>query len=173
MRRRTLIQLALATLLLTGIFVGYGFWYTAVGKSSAEAVALDKEIQKKEHDSERARATKDALLSLEAEEMGMQNYLVRQDDIVPFLGALEQAGTSLGSVVEVLSVSAEPSDTRSRLLLSLKIAGTFDSVLRTLGSIEYGAYDCTVESITFDTTPGEEGAVWTAAATFSFGTQTP
>jgi len=174
MKRSALIQLAVALMLLAGVIGVYVFWYASVGKSSVEAATLSEAIRTKSQDSARVAAAKVALESLSEDEAAMRAYLVREQDIVPFLGTLEQTGTSLGANVEVVSVSTERKDNRSQIQLSLKITGSFDAVLRTLGAIEYGPYDSAIQSVTFDTVPAEAGAAasWTAVATFTLGTQT-
>jgi hypothetical protein len=51
--------------------------------------------------------------------------------------------------------------------MSLRIVGSFDAVMRTLGAIEYQAYDTTLANVTLDTPTGEN---WTASASFLVGT---
>ena len=173
MKTRTLIQLAVAVLLLMGAVGAYLAWYSTVERLSESATALSTQIQEKGQDSARIQGARDALESLVADEEAMRAYLVQQADIVSFLTAIEDTGTGLGSSVEVVSVSAEPNGEASRILLALRITGSFDAVLRTVGAIEYGPYDSSVESVTLDTVPGETAGMWTAAASFSIGTQAP
>lgn len=173
MKTRTLIQLIVAGLLFLGAVGAYLAWYATVGKLSASADALSVQIQEKGQDSARIRSAKEALESLVADEEAMRAYLVQQANIVSFLSAIEDTGTGLGSSVEVVSVSAESKGETNSILLSLKITGSFDAVLRTIGAIEYGPYDSSVESVTLDTVAGETAGVWTAAASFSIGTQAP
>ena len=174
MKRTSLIQLVTALVVFAVSLGVYSFWYSLVGKASVEAAGLSEEIRTKSQDSARVAAAKVALESLAEDEAAMHAYLVREQDIVPFLGTLEDTGVSLGSSVEVVSVAADSQGERSRIQLSLKITGTFDAVLRTLGAIEYGPYDSAIQSVTFDTVPveGAVAAPWTAAATFTLGTQT-
>ncbi len=171
MKRASLIQLVIALIVFVAAVGAYGFWYSLVGKASVEAATLSKEIYTKSQDSARVAAAKVALESLAEDEAAMRAYLVREQDIVPFLSTLEDTGVSLGSKVEVASVSADSKGERSHIQLSLKITGSFDAVLRTLGAIEYGPYDSAIQSVTFDTVPSEGTAAWTAAATFLLGTQ--
>jgi flagellar basal body-associated protein FliL len=172
MKRTSLIQLVIAIVMFAAALGVYGFWYSLVGKASVEAAALSEEIRTKSQDSARVAAAKVALESLAEDEAAMHAYLVREQDIVPFLGTLEDTGTSLGSNVVVASVAADSKGERSQLKLSLKITGSFDAVLRTLGAIEYGPYDSAIQSVTFDTVPVEGAApAWTATATFTLGTQ--
>lgn len=172
MRRLTLIQLVLAIILFLGVLGAYMFWYASVGRLSVEAASLSDEIRTKSQDSARVAAARVALESLAEDEAAMRAYLVREQDIVSFLGTLEETGAALGASVEVVSVAADTKNERGQLALSLKIAGPFDAVERTLGAIEYGPYDSAIQSVTFDTVITEAGnAGWTAAATFTLGTQ--
>lgn len=171
MRRLALVQLAFALGILFVVLSVYGAWYVIVGKTSAEAAALAEQIRIKGEDSARIKAAQEALESLGEDEAAVRAYLVREADIVPFLGGLERTGTTLGSTVEVVSVGAE-TGTPPAIALSLKITGSFDAVMRTLGVIEYGPYESRVVSMTLDTVTNESGAaVWTAATTFRIGTQ--
>ena len=173
MRRIALIQFIVALLVLFGVLGAYAFWYHSVGKASAQAAQLASEIRTKTEDSARVESAREALASLAEDEASIQGYLIRQQDIVTFLEGLESSGTTLGATVEVVSVSAETKKTPAHIALSLKISGSFDAVLRTLGSIEYGPYDSSVTGLTLDTVIGEDGtATWNAATTLTIGTRT-
>jgi len=173
MKRIALIQLVLALALFAIVAGGYALWYASVGSLSATSARLAEEIQGKSKDSARIHAATAALSSLEANEASVRAYLVRTSDIVPFLESIEQTGTELGATVDVVSVAAETAG-RPHLALSLKVQGSFDAVMRTIGAIEYGPFDSTLTGLTFDTVETADGvAVWTAATSFSIGTQPP
>lgn len=174
MRHAALIQLVIALAVLAGVLGAYGAWYVAVGRASATAAALAKEIEAKTQESARVQSAREALATLAEDEASIQAYLIREEDIVSFLERLESSGAALGSSVEVVSVGAEEGGERSHIRLSLKIAGSFDAVLRTLGAIEYGPYDSAVSSLTLDTLPAETGPSgrWTANVTLTLGTRT-
>lgn len=169
--RRTLIELGIAALILLGTIGVYTFCAYVVEDARADAEALSKELRIKSEDAAKVAAAKEALTVLAADEASMQSYLVRQEDIVPFLSTLERKGSALGAALQVVSVSKETSGTRGRILLAVKISGSFDAVQRTLGAIEYGPYDSSVQQVTFDTTTGEGGRTWNAVATFALGTR--
>ncbi|MES2668440.1 MAG: hypothetical protein V4644_01995 [Patescibacteria group bacterium] len=175
MMKRTLIQLGISFLVLASVLGAYAFCYNVLVAAKADAAALAAEIGKKSQEASRIQETRDALEGLAADEAVMQGYLIRQEDIVPFLTMLEERARELGSTLEVVSVSAEKGAERGRILLSLRVDGSFDAVLRTLGSIEYGPYDAQIQSVTFDTPGNAMGTstapLWTAAATFAFGTR--
>ncbi|KND46855.1 MAG: hypothetical protein AB199_00265 [Parcubacteria bacterium C7867-004] len=176
MRRAAFIQFILAVVLL-GLLIGaYAFWYNRVSTMSATASKLAVDIQTKSQESSRIQAAKAALSSLGEEEAGIRQYFVPASGIVPFLESLEQTGKGFAADVEVLSVAANPAKNagvdRDHLSLSLKITGPFDSVIRTLGAIEYGPYDSVLTSLTFDTaSAGATTTAWSAAATFDIGTR--
>lgn len=174
MRHAALIQLSLALAVLVGVLTAYGAWYVVVGQASATSAALATEIETKTQESARVASAREALETLATDEASIQAYFIRQEDIVTFLERLESSGTALGSVVEVVSVGAEDGDERPHIRLSLKITGSFDAVMRTLGAIEYGPYDSAITSVTLDTLPSENGPSgrWTAAATLTLGTRT-
>ncbi|HWH16114.1 MAG TPA: hypothetical protein VNU25_00810 [Candidatus Paceibacterota bacterium] len=174
MRHAALIQLSLAIVLFVGVLGAYSAWYVTVGQASATSAALAKEIETKTQESARVASAREALETLAADEASIQAYLIRQEDIVSFLERLEGSGTSLGSSVEVVSVGAETGGERPHIRLSVKITGSFDAVMRTLGAIEYGPYDSAVTSVTLDTLPTESGPSgrWTASATLTLGTRT-
>lgn len=171
MRRRTLFQLLGALLLLLGIAGAYGGWYAVVRTQSAEAARLLEEVRVKSEDSARLKAAREALERIANDENAVTGYLVRQEDIVAFLGTLEQAGSTMGAVVEVESVSAETEGARDAIVLSLSIRGSFDAVLRTVGAIEYGPYDSSITSLTLDSVATDEGrtGTWNASVTARFG----
>lgn len=156
------------------VLVAYTFWYGAVGSVSAHAAALANEIAMKSENTTRIAAAKTTLASLAVDEQAVHGYFVSAGDIVPFLEHLESTGRALGAKIEVVSVGAEPATPREHLRLSLKLSGSFDAVLRSLGAIEYAPYDVTLTTLTLDTIPPAGGgrAVWNAAAVFSVGTRT-
>lgn len=115
-------------------------------------------------------AAKAALPVLAEAEQVLTGRVVRPKDIVPFLESLERQGTAQGAKVEVLSVTG--GDGAPRLTLSLKIAGTYDAVMRTVGRIEHRPEDIVLTSLTLDADTTEAGAAsgkWTAAAVLSVG----
>lgn len=161
-------------LLMIGVLAlalsAYAAWYGKVGEESANAVALAQKIEEAKQQGSQARAAKEELARASANEAAITGYFVDTKDVVPFLETLQSTGTRLNSKVEVVSVSSEPAKPHARLLLSLRITGSFDSVMRTLGTIEYQPYDTTIQSLTLDTPPGE-ASMWTAAVTLSVGTR--
>ncbi|CAN5714080.1 hypothetical protein BH11PAT2_BH11PAT2_09020 [soil metagenome] len=162
----------LAIVALIIAFSAYGVWYATVSKKSAEAASLASQIQTKHQDSQRVQEAKDQLQKISAQESLVNGYFVATSDVVPFLESLQSTGKSLGSTVQVVSVSADPGKPHSHLNLSLSITGPFDSVVRTLGALEYSPYDAAVQNLTLDTpqTGSGKAAQWTAAATLLIGT---
>lgn len=167
--------IALGILMLT--LGAYGLGYAAVSSASAEAALLALQVDEKSRSATRLIAAKAALSSLEADEASLRRYFVSTEDVVPFLSGLERTGRELGAQVEVASVGNDPSSVeRKRLVVALKITGSFEAVMRTLGAIEYGPYDSRATAVTLDTplSPAEGGGKeWEATATFIIGTDEP
>lgn len=165
----TLVSAALLALALAL----YAVWYAAVARHAAEAAALRVEQLERSAAGGRAAQARRALESLEGEEARVYAHLVSPDDIVPFLESLESVGEGLGTQVDVVSVGGAPAGA-GRITLSLRVTGTFEAVMRTLGAIEYQPYDVRLSSLTLDTPTAIEAnaGTWTAAAVFSLGMQT-
>jgi hypothetical protein len=172
MNRTLLIHVVIAAVVLIAVTGAYAFWFNTVQQQSNHARVLAGEVENKQQDQSRIAQAQAQAASLTQDEASISSHFVAPADIVPFLEALQKAGTFYGSTVSVVSVSADPATARGKLNLSLSIIGPFAAVSRTLGSLEYSTYDMTLTSLTFDT-PGPDtkgNRVWTAAAVFSVGT---
>lgn len=167
--KNPLMHLVFALIALVIASGAYGVWFVMVDTENAKARSLASDIQTKSQDAARIAEAKAALAALTAKEDSISMHFISANDVVPFLGSLEQTGTALGSKVHVVSVGADnpKPGAQGHLTLSVQITGTFDAVLRTLGSLEYSPYYITLTNLTLDTA-GENA--WSAATTFSVGT---
>jgi hypothetical protein len=178
MNRSSIFQFIGAILLLAGVIALNVVWYGTITNESAQATQIAGEIKAKTDDTARAAAAKVELAALSTDQSSLQQYFVSTSNVVPFLEQLQSAGSYLGSKVQIASVSATPGTPYGQLSLSLSIAGSFNSVMRTLGSIEYGSYDTEISSLSLDAPVTTTGAAtsaspqWTANAVFSIGTET-
>jgi hypothetical protein len=168
MIRRPFIDVLIAGIFCLLAIGGYVLWYGMVASAADEAARLAQELGAQGEAESRALGVEKKLAELEAKEAGVYGHLVSANDIVPFLEQLEATGERLGSNVEVVSVTNAPGTPLETLSLSLRITGSFDAVMRTLGAIEYQTYDTALTNLTLDTPPGEVRA-WSAAATFAVG----
>ncbi len=165
---RSLTHLLIALALLAASVGTYVMWYISVVRESDRALSLITEVERASDAAARASETKSVLASLAEDENSIRTHFVVASNISLFLEELETTGRSLGAVVEVISV-ADTLTKEERVNVSLRIVGTFDSVLRTLGAIEYGPYDTRLEHSTFDAKGTERGGVWTSFSQFSVG----
>ena len=165
-------QLILALLFLGCMLAGYGVWYATVSAKSAQAAELANEIATKQADATRLRMARVALETVGAEEAILDRHLVSTADVVPFLESLQATGASLGSAVTIVSVAAHTSTAHPALSLSLHIVGSFSSVLRTLGAVEYAPYYVTVDNLSLTAATGAASttAPWSADAALTVGT---
>lgn len=164
--KTALFQAALALALLALGLVGYGVWYARVAGESAEAASLAAQISDKTETAERASAVRTALAELSASESVVQGYSLSESTIVPFLTALESLGSAVGAKVDVLSVGTGKGNV---LAVSLKIAGSFDAVMRTIGSVEYAPYDISFKSVTLAEGGDTDTPTWSASVLMQVG----
>lgn len=127
--------------------VGYGFWYAAVAEKSAAVTALQGQIDAKSEAVSRMATTRAALAEIAGDEAVVQSRFVPETAVVAFIDGLESRGRALGATLEVLSVSTGGAPARPTLVLSVAIEGTFDSVLRAVGAVEYAPYAISVSDL--------------------------
>ena len=163
-------HIAAAALLLVVVLGAYVSWFRQVRERAAEAAHISQELRTLGDASGRASLIRRTLEEIEQQEALVYRHFVGSDTIVTYLEEVEATTVSLGSAVEVVSVGNAPmrKDQPAQLQMALRITGPFDAVMRTLGAIEYQAYDTTLSSVTLDT-PSAGGTRWTAAATFLVG----
>ena len=172
MKRTLLLQFSVAVL----VFVGALALVVVVSLSAIQvrekANSLEREVVAKQSEVLRVASAKAALPVLARSEETLRTYRTRSSDIVPFLERLEKQGRAEGAVVEVLSVSPEQTGAKGRIAISLTVRGTFDAVMRAVGSIEYGPYDIIVKTAALDNpaSTNEKTSAWTAAIALSLGT---
>jgi hypothetical protein len=170
---RAPLNLGIACAAFLVILGAYAFWYAAVRDLSAQTASLAAQVGEKQADAARAASARRALSSIRGDEAALAAHFVAPGGIVDYLGELERAGASYGAAVSVGSVSAEQGGGHPHLALTLAVKGSFESVLRTLGAIEYGPVDVRVSNLTLTEVPGGEGQAssWTAAATMAVAMQ--
>lgn len=166
MNVKALTHFLIALTVLVGSIGAYVFWHRMVVAASQEAAGLVAQIEQTKRSADTSRQSKQQLTAIVDDEVAVRQYFVAPADIVPFLQTLEKTGSGLSAKVEVLSVAAAQTP-RPHLTLSLTITGGFDSVLRTLGAIEYAPYDISIKTLSFDTA---NSGLWTANATVFVGT---
>lgn len=172
MNRTLLFQFGVAVLVLVGALALVVTASLTAIQMREKANLLEQEVVVKQGEVLRVASAKAALPVLARSEEKLHAYRTRSSDIVPLLERLEKQGRTEGAVVEVLSVSPEQAGTQGRIAISLTVRGTFDAVMRTVGSIEYGPYDIIVKTAALDNPAGteEKTGAWTAAIALSLGT---
>lgn len=168
MTRTPYIHLIIAGAILLVALGVYVFWYGRVNTLSAQAAALSSQIQQLGDANGRASSVRRDLEEVGRQEAELYAHFVGNDTIVSYLETVEATGRSLGATVTVVSVGNAPARAGhpAEIQMALRITGSFDAVMRTLGAIEYQSYDTTLTNVTLDT----PDSTWTAAATFLIGT---
>ncbi len=129
------------------------WWYTDVETKSVDVANLQQQIYSETQTAGIVGAARAEIARISSDEVTLQNYFVPQTGVVSFINFLEGEGRSQGSSVKILSVSPG-TGTPPTLVLKFTIGGTFDAVMRTVGTIEYSQYDLYVSqfSVTQDGT---------------------
>jgi hypothetical protein len=167
---RSLIPLVVGSLLLIVAAALYAFGYNALIENTAQADKLATTVATKTTQLERVTQAHAALDTLASDEDLLRQYSIGKDAIVPFLETLQTTGRSLGTKVEVLSVVDEKDGKHPRVALSLAVTGSFDAVMRTLGTIEYSPYDSVLRNLTLDSITVASGTpAWSASVVYSVG----
>lgn len=158
--RSSLIHMSVWISILVAAVAGHGFWYAAIVNKSAEVFELQNQIDTKTETAGRIAAARTALAEIAGDESAVQNYFVPETEVVSFIGDLETRARAQSASIKVLSVSVDNSSLKQpSLVLSLSLSGTFDSVMRTIGAIEYAPYDLTVSRLSLIK---EEKKIWNA-----------
>ena len=139
--------------------IGYGFWYSVIVGKSASVADLQKQIDSKIEIAGRVAAARTALAEIVNDESAVQSYFVPETEVVPFIDDLEARARAQTAEMKVLSVSVGNDAKQSTLILSVRIRGTFDSIMRTVGAIEYSPYDLSLSKLSIGK---ETKNVWNA-----------
>lgn len=129
-----------------GVLAGYYFWYSVVASESVSAANLQHQINSETEAPNNATLARTASVEIKNDETIVQKYFFPENGVVAFINNLEERTKTLGAAVTVTSVSAGTGE-RSVLVMALHVEGTFDSVMRTVGNIEYAPYDIVVSKL--------------------------
>ncbi len=138
--RTPLIHFGMAITVFIATLSIYGFWYAAITAKSAAAAILESQIETKTETASRIASARAALADISGNEATVRSYFVSEGEVVAFINDLEARGRAQKASVTVLSVSTATESAHSTLTIGLTVNGTFEAVLRTLGSIEYAPY---------------------------------
>lgn len=165
--RTPIIHAVIALALGVSAVVAYGMWYAVVKAKSAVVADLQSQIDAKRESAMRISAARAALSEIAGDEAVVQDYFVPETGVVAFIDSLEARGRSGNATVSVLSVSKDAAvKGRSAFTFSISITGTFDAVMRTVGTIEYAPYAVSLTSLSL----GQgEADVWHASVKLSVG----
>lgn len=129
------------------VLAGYGFWYAVITVKSAVVADLQEQIAVKTETANHISSARAAIVEISGDEVVVQSYFIPEAGVVAFINGLEAQGQTLHAAVDVLSVSTGFRGAQPILTFSLAIEGTFDAVMRTVGTIEYMPYDLSVSDL--------------------------
>lgn len=127
--------------------VGYGVWYVTIAGKSTAVANLENQITRTIETSSRIASVRATLDKITGDEAIVQGYFVPETGVVAFINDLEARGHLVGSTVSVLSVTTGGTPVQPTLVLTLTANGTFDAVMRTIGTIEYAPYALSISEL--------------------------
>ena len=155
-----LIHLIGALVLCALSFLGYGVWYAIIADKSAAVADLENQINIKTDTASRIASARAALAEISGDEAAVRSYFVPETGVVAFIDSLESQGRVQNAAVSVLSVSSDGTSAHPTFLFAITIKGSFNSVMNTVGAIEYLPYALSISSFSL----GQDGKnSWHAA----------
>jgi hypothetical protein len=153
-----LTHFIIASIVCVIVLAGYCFLYSVIASKSNSVANLQNQINFETETASRAASAHAAIAEIESDEKTVSDYFVPETGVVAFINNLETVGNSHGTNVKILSVSTG-NGTLPTLDFSLVVKGTFDSVMRTVGAIEYSPYDLSISEFSINQ---DEKRVWQA-----------
>ena len=147
--KSSFLHFIIAVIIGGAVLAGYGAWYKVVTNESTSVANLQSQISAKTKAANNAASARATIAEIASSENALQGYFVPQTGVVGFINGLEAQGQALGTTVSVLSVSAGTGK-QPTFMLSLTIEGTFDTVMRTVGVIEYAPYDISLSQFSLN-----------------------
>lgn len=148
---------------LVGVYVA---WHGIVVGARTSVYETASAIEAKTREAKQIADIQERIASFFNDESALETHFVSSDTVVSYLQELEELGSTLGTTLEVVSVTNDPG--QGRLSISLQIEGSFDAVMRTVGVIEYGQYDAMITTLNIEKMV--DSALWSATGTLSVGT---
>jgi len=129
------------------VFVGYWFWQGVVSDKIIALTDIEHQVNIRKQATSRSISGRTILEELADKESMIREYFIAENTTVPFIEDLEKNSSTQGASVSVVSVAKGGTNERPVFIFNLRIKGTFNAVVRTIGIIEYGAYDSRVPSL--------------------------
>jgi len=130
-------------------FVGYGFWHSIIANKSIAVENMQNQIDTKIEMVDRIASARTTLADVSGSEIAIQSYFIAETEIVSFIDTLEAYARAQNATMKVLSVSTSKAGTQPTLAFLLTINGTFDAIMRTVGTIEYAPYNLSIAKLSF------------------------
>jgi hypothetical protein len=139
------LHLVIWVLICVAAIAGYWTWYNSVATESVEAANLQTQTV----NAADLVADRTTLAELSGDQTTVEGYFVPETGMVSFVTYLQGLAQAESANMKVLSVSTSGTIEQSNFefVLSINITGTFDSVMRTIGAVEYAPYDLTVSNL--------------------------
>ncbi len=145
MKHTELITAIIALIILVATLGGYAWWHQGLLAKRTESEKLMQEIQQAVQKEGRVARLASKTEQLVVNESLVTKHLVREEDIVSFLRHVEGVGADNNALIEITSVSDTAKD--GQIDVSLKAAGSFSNIMKTVAMLEHDQYALSVKNI--------------------------
>ena len=133
------------------VMISYGALYNYVVAESVTVANIERQIIAKTGTESRIASTRASLAEIANDETNIQSYFIPETGVVSFIDTLQTQARALNATTSILSVSMSGvGSVQAALKTALTIKGTFDSVMRTIGAIEYMPYDLSISALSLE-----------------------
>lgn len=159
----TFSRLIIALIAFAALSAGYVFLFQTVTAKSVELAALNASIEAHARSESRNDLTQATLAEIAAQEALIQRYLVPAVQAESFVSDLEARARSQEVSVQRLSGVSANADTHT-ISFSLALEGSFSSVMRAIGSLEYAPFELAASQVSISYKDSDK---WRAEVSFA------
>ncbi len=146
MKYREFIIPILSIAIVIVVLALYVWWHQELTETKLKSTETITQVQTLIHQREQGKQQLDGAGGLAAIEALLDRHLVQTETVVSFLQHIEDVGRAQNVLIEVSSVS-DTADT-GKIEVSLKASGSFEGIMRTLGSLENDTYALSAKNVT-------------------------
>lgn len=147
MKQKLYIHLGLAVVCLFLAVGTYIFFYLHVARLQGESVTLGEKVVRQSDEVLRLAENKNTLSAFTKEEELVLTRFVHLDAVVDYIEAIEELAVREQVALTVSSVDASKTED-PQLVIAFSIEGQFGALMQMIASLEYGAFDSRIVTLT-------------------------
>jgi hypothetical protein len=147
MKKTLYFHLGLAAACIVLAIGAYAMFYMHVAKLQAESVVLGEKVVRQSEEVLRLAENKNTLTAFTKEEEIVLTRFVHLDEVVDYIEAIEALAVKEQVSLNVSSVDVSKTED-PQLVIAFALEGEFAALVQMLASLEYGAYDSRIMTVT-------------------------